>query len=330
MLATTTKRLLHRVSRPLLTLIFKQQGPTLWPLSPSLASPKRGLTSLERRLQLSCGGSLKMQKQNTFSIMANTTSAGIFSRLERGIRLFTANMSSSGPPSSEDKGGIKMGVAASRTISVESSGDALSDISFRIVDQSRYPEIMNLLYENFHTDEPMSKTVGMIDEQNSRVPVLDDFTLYGLAQNLSIMAIDPKTDNLLGVSINVEAKKEDANATLEEILATYDNPKFKHILTVLYNVNVVAGDIFADMETDVFFDIKMVTTDKNQRRGGLATDLLRRSVELGRNLGFKAVKTEATGWKIYYYYTDGSIAIFFSLFLKGSTQERHSNVSDLR
>lgn len=65
---------------------------------------------------------------------------------------------------------------------MESSGDALSDISFRIVDQSRYPEIMNLLYENFHTDEPMSKTVGMIDEQNSRVPVLDDFTLYGLAQ----------------------------------------------------------------------------------------------------------------------------------------------------
>ena len=49
------------------------------------------------------------------------------------------------------------------------------------------------------------------------------------------------------------------------------------------------------METDVFFDIKMVTTDKHQRRGGLATDLLRRSVDLARILGFKAVKTEATG-----------------------------------
>jgi len=57
----------------------------------------------------------------------------------------------------------------------------------------------------------------------------------------------------------------------------------------------LAGDLFTEMETDVFFDIKMVTTDKLQRRGGLATDLLRRSVELGRNLGFKAVKTEATG-----------------------------------
>ena len=49
------------------------------------------------------------------------------------------------------------------------------------------------------------------------------------------------------------------------------------------------------METDVFFDIKMVTTDKQQRKRGLATDLLRRSIELAKNLGFKAIKTEATG-----------------------------------
>ena len=64
-------------------------------------------------------------------------------------------------------------------------------------------------------------------------------------------------------------------------------------------VNQLAGNIYGDMETDVFFDIKMVTTDKQQRKGGLATELLRRSVELARNLGFKAVKTEATGMTIY-------------------------------
>lgn len=109
------------------------------------------------------------------------------------------------------------------------------------------------------------------------------------------MAIDPTTDSLLGVSINVVAKKEDENMTLEEIHEKYCHPKFRHILTVLYRVNQAAGDVFKEMETDMFFDIKMVTTDKTQRRGGLATDLLRRSVELARNLGFKAVKTEATG-----------------------------------
>ena len=66
-----------------------------------------------------------------------------------------------------------------------------------------------------------------------------------------------------------------------------------NLLHVSQLVNEMAGDLFTEMETDVFFDIKMVTTDKLQRRGGLATDLLRRSVELGINLGFKAVKTQA-------------------------------------
>ena len=53
-------------------------------------------------------------------------------------------------------------------------------------------------------------------------------------QNLSIMAIDSVTDSLLGVSINVEAKKQDEDQTLEEILDEYKHPKFKHILTLLY------------------------------------------------------------------------------------------------
>ena len=39
------------------------------------------------------------------------------------------------------------------------------------------------------------------------------------------------------------------------------------------------------------FDIKMVTTDKNNRRSGLGTDLLRRSVQLAGSLGYK-VRTE--------------------------------------
>ena len=58
------------------------------------------------------------------------------------------------------------------------------------------------------------------------------------------------------------------------------------------------------------FDIKMVTTDKSNRRSGLGTDLLRRSVQLASSLGYKvsitfsssslslsiqAIKTEATG-----------------------------------
>ena len=41
---------------------------------------------------------------------------------------------------------------------------------------------------------------------------------------------------------------------------------------------------------DIIFDIKMVATDKQNRRGGLGTDLLRRSVQLANSLGYKVSK----------------------------------------
>ena len=76
------------------------------------------------------------------------------------------------------------------------------------------------------------------------------------------------------------------------------SPKFGHIVKILHQVNKMAAE--TDNEkmmrgVDKFFDIKMVTTDKLNRRGGLGTDLLRRSVKMAESLGFKACKTEATG-----------------------------------
>ncbi len=109
------------------------------------------------------------------------------------------------------------------------------------------------------------------------------------------MAIDNKSGGLLGVSVNVEAKREDSGVPLKEELENYSSPKFKKIMTVLHGVNEKAGDVFSQLETDLIFDIKMVTTDKEQRRGGLGTDLLGRSLSLAKTLGYKAVKTEATG-----------------------------------
>ncbi len=52
-------------------------------------------------------------------------------------------------------------------------------------------------------------------------------------QNLSIMAIDSKTGSLLGCCVNVEAKKENSEESLEEALVHYKDPKFKKVDVVL-------------------------------------------------------------------------------------------------
>ena len=72
--------------------------------------------------------------------------------------------------------------------------------------------------------------------------------------------------------------------------------KFRHIVTVLHTVNTLPKDnVFDKMETETLFDIKMVTTDKHNRKAGLGTELLKRSMEFAQVLGFKGCKTEATG-----------------------------------
>merc|ERR1711962_402682 len=176
------------------------------------------------------------------------------------------------------------------------SYSSIPGISYRIANQSRYDDVQNLLYNNFHVDEPMSNALNMYDSIN-RSAILNQFAIDGLNENMSIIAIDEKTDKLLGVCINQTAQPSnlDPETELQKYLKEYDDPKFGHILRVLHGVNQNAGDLFKAYDTNIFFDIKMLATDKNNRKGGLAKDLLQRSVMLAKVLVFNVIKTEATG-----------------------------------
>lgn len=180
-----------------------------------------------------------------------------------------------------------------RGFSVEAE-NSLNNIHYRIVPPSRYEDVIRLLYGSFFTDEPMSKCLGLTDGIR-RDPILDEFVYAGLEENLSIMAIDASTGKLLGACINVAAVKNEVEETLEDSLQKYKDSSFRQIVHVLYNVNRDGGDIFGEMDSNILFDIKMIAADKHNRKGGLATDLLRRSVDLAKCLGFKGIKTEATG-----------------------------------
>ena len=88
-----------------------------------------------------------------------------------------------------------MGAVTSRTLSLGAPQD-LHDVVFRIVDQSRYTEVLDLLYTNFHTDEPMSRALKIFDGTN-RIPEADEYTLRALTENLSLMAVDSLTNKVL-------------------------------------------------------------------------------------------------------------------------------------
>ena len=75
--------------------------------------------------------------------------------------------------------------------------------------------MLDLLYTNFHTDEPMSRSLRIFDGTN-RIPEADDYTLRALAENLSVMAVDSITNKLLGVSVNGVVKKTSFPVTYEQ------------------------------------------------------------------------------------------------------------------
>ena len=75
--------------------------------------------------------------------------------------------------------------------------------------------MLDLLYTNFHTDEPMSRALRIFDGTN-RIPEADDYTLRALAENLSVMAVDSITNKLLGVSVNGVVKKTSFPVTYEQ------------------------------------------------------------------------------------------------------------------
>jgi len=135
------------------------------------------------------------------------------------------------------------------------------------------------------------RALGIYDGVH-RVPAVDEYTLDALRQNLSIMAVDAVTNKLLGVAINGLCRSaEDVNRSQPPT-----DDKFSVIIAILAEVNRRAPPgLYKELGGGIVFDIKMVTTEKLSRRSGLGTDLIRRSVELAKSLGYKVCKTEATG-----------------------------------
>jgi len=171
-----------------------------------------------------------------------------------------------------------------------------SGISYRIATPPRYDEIQDLLFTNFWADEPMSSALKMYDGLN-RSSVLEQYATDVLNENMSIMAIDEKTDEILGICINeaIHPSNVDPDTELQTFVKAYDDPKFVQMHRVIHAVNQKAGDLFKEFDTNTLFYLNILTIGQNSRKGGLGKDLLHRSVMLAETLGFSAIKTEATG-----------------------------------
>jgi len=169
------------------------------------------------------------------------------------------------------------------------------NISYSIVRPHQLPEVHKLMYQSFHKDEPMTRHLGLCKGSFS-IPDSDEMAeSLVLNHNLSIIAMDKDTNIPLAVALNGVMEVTELDMPRSEVPGTCIDSSFVPIASILYDVQLQSKDIFTKFQVDRLFDIKMIATAPEARGLGLATDLVRRSVQLAACLGYRGCKTEATG-----------------------------------
>jgi len=168
-------------------------------------------------------------------------------------------------------------------------------LAYEIARPSSLPAIHKLMYQSFWADEPMTRHLGLnkgeftIKDGDAVVEhLIKDF-------NLSIMAKDSVTGTPLAVMLNGEFHRDELDMPRSEILSSCEDEEFKPVASILNEVQIKSKDYFYKNDITTAFDLKLLSVSPKARGMGLANDLVQKSVDLAKCLGYKMCKSEATG-----------------------------------
>jgi len=113
--------------------------------------------------------------------------------------------------------------------------------------------------------------------------------------NLSLMAVDKSNNSTKAVMLNGAFDRAEIDVSREEVIESCIDKKFVPIASILHEVQIKGRQIFYEKNIETAFDLKMLAVDPDTRGLGLAREMIQRSVDLARCLGYKMCKTEATG-----------------------------------
>jgi len=169
------------------------------------------------------------------------------------------------------------------------------NIRYEIVRPHQLEIVHQLLYESFFVDEPMTRHLGLC--QGPHTVKDGDLMAENLVKehNVSILAFDRDSGSPLGVVLNGVMQREEAEATLDQVVESCLDPGFAPIAAILLQAQALSKEVFSRANSSELFDIKIIAVSSAARGLGLATDLVMRSLQLAKCLGFRGAKTEATG-----------------------------------
>ncbi|XP_046663927.1 arylalkylamine N-acetyltransferase 1 isoform X1 [Homalodisca vitripennis] len=160
------------------------------------------------------------------------------------------------------------------------------------IPEERYNEVIVHLRNNFFADEPLNKSLGLCEPGEPHAE-LEAHSLNTLHDQLSVMAVDKETDQVVAVSLNGIQFPGDIKREKDK-LAKMTDEKFKQIFTLLNNLNE-SLDLFTKYDVDKIFDARILSVDSGYRGKGLGKEIIRRAEEVASENNFQIMKGDATG-----------------------------------
>ncbi|XP_051164778.1 arylalkylamine N-acetyltransferase 1-like isoform X1 [Leptopilina boulardi] len=171
------------------------------------------------------------------------------------------------------------------------------NLTIVVIQENRFPDVINHLRYNFFADEPLNKAVGLCQPGDSHYE-LEQHCLQTLKQGYSRMLIDNK-GTIAGTVLNGIVQRGEREEA-ERRLAEMNDKKFQTIFGLLYKVNEKI-DLFSKYNVDDLFECRILSVDDRYRGRGLANVLVKESLETAKNAGFKHALQIKYAWDDFHY-----------------------------
>ncbi|XP_047099919.1 arylalkylamine N-acetyltransferase 1-like [Schistocerca piceifrons] len=203
-----------------------------------------------------------------------------------------------GEPKAWDGANEGITLESSPTAPVPSTAAAAAlSYEIRPLTQQDGPRMISFLRRLFFRDEPLNVAVQLVQPGEETCRELEDYCLSSLPDNLSLMAVDAASGEMLAVCIN-GIHEPGGEAEGESAAAQCPNPRFRRILQLLTFVDARASAELASRFPDPAdrrqLEVRVVSVDTAARGRGLATALISRSSELAKQHGIPLVRIDCT------------------------------------
>lgn len=147
------------------------------------------------------------------------------------------------------------------------------------------------LRNNFYYDDPLNITVGLCLKRGQGHIDLEMETVTALKDGVSI-AVRDADNEVVGVSVNALIGPGDLEKAKKALKYCSDG-KYRKITEIVLEQDLKA-DFFGKFNADTVFDLKFMSIDRKYREQKLATELIRRSVSLAKDLHCDIIKGDST------------------------------------